>query len=80
MNSETYEFHGLVHVDSEATGKQALHKLKGSLIKDVQVTFREYVLRDWHNDRRETLSPVQFNPPRKHPTPPRLSIAPLQQN
>ena len=105
-------------MDSEAAGKQALRKLRGSSIKGVQVIFREYILRDWHNDRRETLSPRQFkisekrqkdgrrgsnieiidtpsnicdiyaanlqkiknprqfNPHRKHPTPPRLSIAP----
>lgn len=49
-----YEFHGLVHIDSDTAAKRALNKLRGSSINGMPVTFHEYTQRNWHNDRRET--------------------------
>jgi hypothetical protein len=58
-DTDVYEFHGLVHVDSETAGHRALNKLRGTTIKGMPVTFHEYTQRDWHNDRRESqLAPL----------------------
>lgn len=52
--TEAYEFHGLVYVDSDSAAKRAINKLRGSSINGTPVTFHQYAQRDWHNDRRET--------------------------
>lgn len=50
--TKVFEFHGLVHVDSDKAGQRALQKLKGKRFKNKLVVVREYKFRSWHNDRR----------------------------
>ena len=48
------ESHGIVHVDSEAAGQRAIKRLRPARFKNKPVIVREYLQRDWHNDRRES--------------------------
>ena len=49
----TLEFHGLVHIDSEAAGRRAIKLLNGKRLKGRPVTVREYAeQRFWQNDVR----------------------------
>jgi RNA recognition motif-containing protein len=44
--------HGLVYTDSEKTGRMAIKKLNMKLFNNRKVIVREYMLRSFHNDRR----------------------------
>lgn len=50
--TKAIEFHGLVFIEPEKLGHRALIKLKGKRIHNKLVSVKEYVSRDWHNDRR----------------------------
>lgn len=50
--TKAMEFHGLVFIEPEKLGLRALIKLKGKRIHNKLVSVKEYVHRDWHNDRR----------------------------
>ncbi len=52
MRTKAYEFHGMVHVDSDLAGARAIQQLKGRRFKNKLVMVREYKFRSWHNDRR----------------------------
>ncbi|CAD6878837.1 hypothetical protein [Methylomonas albis] len=56
--AKAYEFHGMVHVDSDRAGARAIQKLKGRRFKNKLVMVREYKFRSWHNDRRLNLDKV----------------------
>ncbi len=50
--TQELQYHGLVHLDSEKTGKMVIKKLRGKPFKNKSVIVREYIHRSWHNDRR----------------------------
>ena len=50
--TKAFEFHGMVHVDSDKAGERAIQQLKGKRFKNKLVMVREYRFRSWHNDRR----------------------------
>lgn len=50
--TKAFEFHGMVHVDSDKAGERAIQQLKGKRFKNKLVMVREYKFRTWHNDRR----------------------------
>ncbi|AMK78421.1 MULTISPECIES: hypothetical protein [Methylomonas] len=56
--TKAYEFHGMVHVDSDRAGARAIQQLKGRRFKNKLVMVREYKFRSWHNDRRLNLDKV----------------------
>lgn len=51
--TKLFDFHGLIHVDSEAAGKRAIARLKGKLFKKRAIQVKEYIVRSWHNDPRQ---------------------------
>lgn len=57
-HTKLLEYHGLVHVDSEASGERVIKKIKGKRFKNKLVVIREYKKRDWQNDRRRKQQPV----------------------
>lgn len=52
IHLHSFEYHGLVTVDSDETGHRVIKKLKGKLFKGKHTLVREYVQRRWQNDRR----------------------------
>jgi RNA recognition motif-containing protein len=56
------EFHGLVNVDSDRAGRQAIKRLNGKMFKGHRVVVREYVDRAWQNDRRSNHMAVSDIP------------------
>jgi hypothetical protein len=52
-STNLFDFHGLIHVDSEKAGKRAIQRLKGKLFKKRAIQVKEYILRNWHNDPRQ---------------------------
>ena len=46
------EYHGLVRIDPDAAARRAIAKLNRKIINGKHIAVREYVLRNWHNDRR----------------------------
>ncbi|MGR9052725.1 MAG: hypothetical protein ACU84J_08765, partial [Gammaproteobacteria bacterium] len=46
------EYHGLVRVEPDAAGERIIKKLNKKPIKGKHIIVREYVLRNWRNDRR----------------------------
>ena len=46
------EFHGIMQIEPEKASHRAIRKLKGKKLKNKLVLVREYISRDWHNDRR----------------------------
>ncbi len=56
--TKAYEFHGLVHVNSDKAGRRAIRQLTGKRFKNKFVVVREYAVRSWHNDRRLKYGPA----------------------
>lgn len=52
LDTVGHEYHGLVTLDTDATGQRALKKLRGQRFKGKFVIVREYVIRHWQNDPR----------------------------
>jgi hypothetical protein len=50
--TDQYEYHGLIVIEPERSGRIALIKLKGKRFNNKLVIVKEYRNRDWHNDRR----------------------------
>lgn len=50
--SQVKEFHAVVTVDNAASGRRAIKRLHGQRFKNKRIEVREYIRRDWHNDRR----------------------------
>ncbi len=48
----TYEFHGLVTINSDATAKRVIKKLNRKIFIGKPIIVREYFHRSWQNDRR----------------------------
>lgn len=51
----TYEFHGLVTIDSDAVAKRIIKKLNRKAFIGKPIIVREYFHRSWQNDRRVNM-------------------------
>ncbi len=49
------EYHALVAIDSEAAAKRVIKQLNRKRFKNKNIAIREYIIRSWHKDRRNTL-------------------------
>ncbi len=54
--SQTYQYHGLVQLDSEDACRMVINKLRGKTLKNRRVLVKEYVWRSVRNDRRKKTS------------------------
>lgn len=61
LKLKSYEYHGLVTVDSEVSGHRAIKYLKGRPFKGKHIQVREFVQRRWQNDPR--LNPEKLENP-----------------
>ncbi len=52
IRTNKFQYHGLVHLDSQKTGQMVIKKLRGKRFKNRVTIVREYVNRSWHNDKR----------------------------
>lgn len=52
-NAAIVEYHGLVHILPDEVGLRVIRKLNRQHFKGKRIVVREYVVRSWHNDRRD---------------------------
>lgn len=57
--TNTLEYHGLVHLDSKATGLRALQALADPTLNEQAIAIREYSQRNPLNDRRRNDDEMQ---------------------
>lgn len=61
------EYHALVYIEPDSAALRAIKKLHGQRFRNKRLTVRQYMLRDWKNDRRRMAKdvPMQIKEKRK---------------
>jgi hypothetical protein len=51
------EYHAIVNITPDAVAARVIKSLHGRVFKGKRIALREYVVRSWKNDRRNTAKP-----------------------